>query len=598
MALPLQANAVETVHNHPSQVLWGDTHLHTSWSSDAFLFGNKRLTPEQAYRFARGETVSASNGKSARLRQPLDFIVIADHAENLGMMAYIDAGDPVVMSTPNAERWRARLAEIGSETGAFMHIFAELGNPEMKDPKARNTIWRDYVALADAANTPGVFTALVGFEWSSTPGGNNLHRVVVFRDGAGMADQVLPFAEFNSPHPEDLWVYLRDYHERIGGEVLAISHNSNASNGLMFPAAMRDGRRIDKAYADARRHWEPLIEVTQIKGDSESHPMLSPDDEFAGYSVWDKGNLLVSQKKTPAMLAHEYARPALRLGLELAQQTGSNPYQFGMIGGTDSHTSLSTADDDNFWGGTPDNEPGPGRMDRVLIPSSIDHNMDIMSWEQEASGYAAVWARDNTRNEIFDAMQRREVYASTGPRITLRFFGGWKFGEEDHLKPNFVDLGYELGVPMGSELRRPIGNTAPTFMVAALKDPNGANLDRVQIIKGWQDKAGASHERVYDVAWPGHRKTSVNGRLSEVGSTVEMSTATYTNAIGVSQLATVWTDPEFDPQARAFYYVRVLEIPTPRWVLYDAVRFGATVPKGARTVHQERAYSSPIWYSP
>lgn len=602
IALALHAGAdgyaAEPGHDHPSRVLWGDTHLHTSYSSDAFLFGNRKLTPEQAYRFARGNVVLASNGNKAQLRQPLDFVVIADHAENLGMMAYIDVGNPAVMSTPNAERWRTRLAQIGTETGAFMRIFAELGNPELQDEKARNAIWRDYVSLADTANTPGVFTTLVGFEWTSTPGGNNLHRVVIFRDGVGMADQVLPFAEFNSQHPEDLWTYLSDYQTRTGGEVLAIPHNSNGSNGQMFPATMRDGRNIDKGYADTRRRWEPLIEVTQIKGDMESHPLLSPDDEFAGYSVWDKGNLIVSQRKDPAMLAHEYARSALRSGLEIAQQTGSNPYQFGLIGSTDSHTSLSTADDNNFWGGTPDNEPAPGRLDRVLIPSSIEHGMDVMSWEQEASGYAAVWARDNTRQEIFDALQRREVYASTGPRITLRFFGGWQFSANDHLKPNYVDIGYELGVPMGGELRRPSPSKSPTFMVAALKDPNGANLDRLQIVKGWLDKDGNSQERVYDVAWSEHRTTDASGRLSNVGSTVDPVTATYTNAIGASELATVWTDPEFDPQARAFYYVRALEIPTPRWVLHDAVRFGASVPTGARTIHQERAYGSPIWYSP
>jgi hypothetical protein len=605
-AATLQVFAAEADAPLPMRVLWGDTHVHTSWSSDSYLFGNRQLSPEHAYLFARGEPVTATNGDVARLARALDFVVVADHAENLGMMARIAAGDPALMSTPNAARWRELLGEIGAGTGAFGRIFRELGNPQLQDDAARRAIWRDYVAMADAANAPGVFTALVGYEWTSTGGGNNLHRVVVFRDGGEVVQQMLPYAEFDSGDPEQLWRHLAEYNTRSGREVLAIPHNGNGSNGLMFPETMRDGALLDADYASRRQRWEPLMEVVQIKGDSESHPLLSPDDAFAGYSVWDKGNLLVTARKEPGMLRHEYARAALGLGIEVAARTGVNPYRFGMIGSTDSHTSLSTADDDNFWGGNPDNEPGPGRMARELIASTVEPAMSIMAWEQEAAGYAAVWARDNTREAIFDAMQRREVYASTGPRITLRFFGGWNYGVLDHRRPDYAERGYAGGVPMGGELR-PVpeamtadatGKPAPRFMVAAMKDASGANLDRVQIVKGWLDADGRSHERVHDVAWSGERVADASGKLPPLASSIDATGTNYSNSVGAAELATVWIDPDFDPSVHAFYYVRVLEIETPRWVAYDAARYGASVPEGARRAHQERVYSSPIWYVP
>lgn len=582
---------------YPTAVYWGDTHVHTAYSSDSFLFGNTNLTPDQAYRFARGETVETSTGMRARLERPLDFLVVADHAENLGMMKAIREREPAVMKLPGMERWFEALESVEGEKGGFTRIFAELGNPSLKDPAARGKIWRDSVALADDANTPGAFTALVGFEWSPTAGGNNLHRVVVFRDGAGSADQVLPFAAFDSEDPRDLWRYLADYKRSTGNEALAISHNGNGSNGLMFPAVDAGGEPLDRDYAEARSRWEPLIEVVQYKGDAEAHPLLSPDDAFADFYTWDRSNLLVTAPKEPWMLQHEYARPALKLGLKVAARTGVNPYRFGMIGSTDSHTSLASADDNNFWGGHPGNEPAPDRLDKVLIPSTVDGVQDVKVWEQAAAGYAAVWATDNTRGAIFDALSRREVYASTGPRITLRFFGGWDFDEHATLDPDYVRRGYERGVPMGAELpSTPQDQEAPVFMVAALKDPHGANLDRVQIVKGWLDADGNTREQVYNVSWSDGRQRTGDGTLAPVGSSVDG--AGYSNRIGAPQLTTTWRDPDFDPRQQAFYYVRVLEIPTPHWSVYDAKRFGFELKPEYPREQQERAYSSPIWYTP
>lgn len=584
---------------YPDRVFWGDTHIHTSYSSDAYLFGNTLLDPHQAYRFARGEEVVATNGLKARLRRPLDFVVLADHAEALGLMSYLGDSKPAVMDLPNSRKWRDLLDSIAGQTGAFSRIYREMGNPHLRDREARRSIWHDYVAIADAENRHHEFTTFVGFEWSPTPGGNNLHRVVVFREGRGMADRVIPFAEFDSEDPEDLWRYMDDYHRTTGGDILAIPHNSNGSNGLMFAENAADGRPIDHRYARARSQWEPLIEVTQIKGDSETHPLLYPDDEFADFERWDKGNLLGMQRKDPGMLEFEYARSALGVGLEIAERTGVNPYRFGMIGSTDSHTSLATADDSYFWGGTADNEPGQDRMEKTLITSTVSLDLDVMVWEQAAAGYAGVWAHENTREALFDAMRRREVFATTGPRITLRFFGGWEFQSEDALRPALAEYGYRNGVPMGSDLpSRSSTHAAPSFLIAAMKDPEGANLDRVQVIKGWMDKEGKHREKTIDVAWSGRRSPTPEGKLPAVGNSVDLEQASYLNSIGSVQLTAVWTDQEFDPERRAFYYIRVLEIPTPRWVVYDAVRLGARIPEGAKRIHQERAYSSPIWYVP
>jgi hypothetical protein len=400
-----------------------------------------------------------------------------------------------------------------------------------------------------------------------------------------------------STDPLDLFKYLENYEAKTNGAIMALAHNGNLSNGIMFPVDRQyTGKKLDEFYARQRAKWERVYEVTQIKGDGEAHPLLSPDDEFADYGTWDVGNLDVSEAKTDDMLAYEYAREALKNGLVLEKKLGTNPYKFGLIGSTDSHTSLSTAEEGNFFGKHAGYEPSPDRLDH---PFMKNENGEILSWQQVASGLTAVWAHENTRASLFDAMDRKEVYATTGPRIRVRFFGGWHFTDADLNSREPANRGYAKGVPMGGDLTPPPEDaTAPTFMVYALRDTIGANLDRIQIIKGWMDSRGKTHEKVYDVVWSGDRQPRRDGKLPPVGNTIDVAAASWSNTIGASELLTVWTDPDFDPEESAFYYVRVLEIPTPPWYVYDAFRFGVELPEGAPTSHQERAYTSPIWYTP
>jgi hypothetical protein len=461
--------------------------------------------------------------------------------------------------------------------------------------------WDKTIDAAEMYNDPGRFTAFIGYEWTSqVPPGQNLHRVVIYRDDADRARQTVPATTYGSQgstDPEYLWKILQAYEDKTGGDVLAIAHNGNLSNGLMFPVINPvDKKPLTEAYAQTRAKWEPLYEVTQIKGDGEAHPMLSPNDEFADYGTWDKGNLNLSEPKQDDMLQYEYARSALKLGLQLEEQLGTNPFKFGLIGSTDSHTSLATADDDNYFGKHSGSEPSPERMEH---PFAKFGDLEILGWETLASGYAAVWATENTREAIFDAMERKEVYASTGPRMLVRFFGGWDFESADANTRQPAAVGYHKGVPMGSDLRGAPGDKSPNFLVAALKDPIGANLDRVQIVKGWMDADGEIHERVYDVAVSDGREIGKDGRCNTpVGNTVDVANANWTNTIGDTEMITVWQDPNFDSSQRAFYYVRVLEIPTPRWTAHDAKYFDLTVDKEILMTQQERAYTSPIWYTP
>ncbi len=589
---------------HPTQVFWGDTHLHTNLSTDAFGFG-VRLGPEEAFRFASGETVTSSMGQRARLSRPLDFVVVADHAESLGVMELVRQGDERIIGDELAAEWHRLLNGSPAEKLEFRKRFLSRETrhlafrklDELATDALRQSIWRDTIGIAERFNRPGRFTSLLGYEWTSAPGGSNLHRVVVFRDGADRVGGILPFSSYDSEKPEDLWQYLGNYERATGGQVLAIPHNGNLSNGLMFPAESSfGGSRVDRAYAEARMRWEPVVEVTQIKGDGETHPLLSPDDGFADYENWDEGNF-DGVPKTEAMLPHEYARSALKIGLQVEQNEGANPYRFGMIGSTDSHTALATAAEDNFFGKHSGVEPGP---DRWKQPVGKSGDRVVLGWEQVASGYAAVWATDNTREALWDALKRREVYATTGSRITVRLFGGWSFEAEDALDPDLARTGYAKGVPMGGILPAKGTREAPGFLVAASRDPRGANLDRIQIIKGWVDAEGETHERVHDVVWSDsdRRKADASGRPPPAGNTVDTASASWKNSIGAAELAAVWHDPAFDPAQRAFYYARVIEIPTPRWTAYDAARFGVTMDDGVPMVTQERAYTSPIWYSP
>jgi hypothetical protein len=593
----------------PERPLWGDTHLHTDLSMDAGLFGN-RLSPRKAYRFARGEEVVSSTGQPVRLSRSLDWLVIADHSDGMGFFGDLAAGKPELLAYEQGVRWIKGLSAGGEESvAAALDLIGTFSqgkiDPEMMalyspGSKQYKNLWEKVIADAEDFNDPGTFTALIGFEWTSLIKGNNMHRVVIMRDGPVRARQVAPYTTqppMGSPDPRDLWKYLTHYEEKTDGEVLAIAHNGNLSNGIMFPLqAQWNGTALDETYVTQRDKWEPLYETTQIKGDGEAHPLLSPDDEFADYETWDIGNLDVSEGKKDDMLAGEYSREALKRGLAIESRLGTNPYKFGMIGSTDSHTSLSTAEEDNFFGKHAGAEPSATRMTH---PFMQNENGSIMGWQQVASGLAAVWATENTREAIFDAMQRKEVYGTTGPRMSLRLFGGWDFTEQDLNSRMPAVVGYEKGSPMGGNLRvKPEEAQAPSFMVYALRDPIGANLDRIQIVKGWLTADGKTREQVYNVAWSDDRKIGADGKLPAVGNTVDVANANWTNTIGEADLGVVWTDPDFDPEQKAFYYARVIEIPTPRWSTYDAFRFGIAIPEGAPTSMQERAYSSPIWYDP
>jgi hypothetical protein len=587
------------------EIFWGDTHLHTSFSMDAGAFGN-RLGPDDAYRFARGEQVTASGGQEVRLSRPLDFLVIADHSDNMGFFPDLFAGSEHILKIPKGKEWYDRI-QAGDGVAVALELiglFSQANMPDgllySPDSAPYRAAWDATVAAAERFDDPGEFTAFIGYEWTSLIKGNNMHRVVIYRDDGKRALRMVPYTTtppMGSPNPRDLWSWMLRYETQTKGRVLAISHNGNLSNGIMFPLeAQYDGKALDREYVETRARREPLYEVTQIKGDGETHPFLSPDDEFADYEQWDLANLDGSQGKTDDMLAGEYAREALKRGLAVETKLGTNPYAFGMIGSTDSHTSLATAEEDNFFGKHSGSEPNP---ERISHPFMETENGTLMGWQQVSSGLAAVWARENTREAIFDAMERKEVYGTTGSRMGVRFFGGWDYTDADLNSREPAFAGYEKGVPMGGTLPgKPRGAKAPSFLVYALRDPIGANLDRVQIVKGWLDAKGETHEQVHDVAWSGGRKPGRDGKLPAVGNTVDAKTASWTNTIGASELRALWIDPDFGPKQKAFYYVRVLEIPTPRWSTYDAYRLGAKLPKDVPLSGQERAYTSPIWYEP
>ncbi len=593
----------------PSQVYWGEMHLHTSVSLDAGLFGNT-LGHEEAYRFARGEEVISSTGLPVKLSRPLDWLCITDHSDAMGFASDMQRGAPNIANHPKGSQWYQGFKQGGQAAAeaAFDLItnFAQGTLPQdlMSDynpgATAYDRVWDDIVETAEEFNDPGTFTTIIGFEWTSVPQGMNMHRNVLLRDNGDRAGQVVPMttkAFLGSDDVLDLYQWMSDYEEKTGGTALALAHNGNLSNGWMFPMEETyHGGKVDEAYVRKRARWEPLYEVTQIKGDGEAHPFLSSTDEFANYETWDVGNLDLTELKKDEMLAGEYAREALKNGLVLEKKLGTNPYKFGMAGATDSHTSLTTAEEENFYGKSASVEPSVHRVEHPFVKSKLG---EWSGHKLVASGYTGVWATENTRKAIFDALARKEVYATTGPRMMVRLFGGWDFTEEDIQNRNPAFTGYAKGVPMGGDLTNAPRGKSPSFMVYALRDPIGANLDRIQIIKGWLDKRGNTQEKIYDVAVSDGRTIGDDGRCkTPVGNTVNYETASWTNTIGDPELIAVWTDPDFDADESAFYYVRVMEIPTPRWLLYDKVRLGANVPEEAELDGQERAYSSPIWYTP
>jgi hypothetical protein len=587
--------------NFPTQVYWGNQHIHTSISVDAGAIGCK-LDDEAGYRFSRGEEVTTSTGQRVKLSRPMDWVVISDHAEAYGGMVQLLKGNPKLLADPTLKKWREMIVAGGKEAfeAAWQIIRA---NAEKKipapwlDPANIRTAWQDHVKVTEKYNEPGRFTAFHGYEWTSMPGGDNLHRNVVFRDNADKVSSTLPFSSLDSDKPEDLWKVLAAYEEKTGGSALAIPHNPNISGGRMFELVDSFGKPFTAKYAQDRARWEVLLEVVQTKGQSESAPFLSPNDEFADFELWDKMNLAGLKKHENSFFQYEYAREAFKNGLKLEQELGTNPFKLGLIGGTDQHIGITAIEEDNYFGMAPMDEPKAQRWQGVFSTMGDVH---MYNWETTAAGYGAIWASENTREALWDAMKRKETYATTGTRMTIRFFGGWDFVPDDALTREPAVPGYTKGVPMGGDLTAAPEGKAPTFLVAALKDPIGANLDRIQIIKGWVDAKGQKQEKIHDVAWGNadKRKPGADGKLPPVGNTVNVEQAFWLNTIGDPGLIAVWKDPEFDAKQRAFYYVRVIEIPTPRWTAYDAKRFHVKMPKEVPMTLQERGYTSPIWYTP
>jgi hypothetical protein len=585
--------------DYPNDVYFGDTHLHTNISLDSYGDGNTKLGPDAAYRYAKGAEIDGHDGVPVRISRPLDFLMVADHAEYLGIVPAIAEGDERLRATEAGAAW-GKLWDEGKVQELFGEFIIDVtsNNARIDDPTFTQSVWQKIAEAAEQHNDPGKFTAFIGYEFSPFPDGDNLHRVVMFRDGKDKTDQVLPFSAFDSNNPEDLWKYLESYETKTGGQVLAIPHNGNLSNGNLFALQTFAGKPLTKEYAETRMRWEPLYEATQMKGDSETHRVVSPDDDFADFERWDRANLAMLKPSTPEVKPFEYARPALKNGLAMDAKLGVNPFKFGMIGSTDSHTSYSSAEEDNYLGKYGVATPKKDRWSKIMGEGIPGRVTDLLEWETSMSGLAAVWAKENTREAIWDAMKRKEVYATTGPRMKVRLFGGYDFSENDAFSKDMPAIGYAKGVPMGGDLAPASAGKAPTFLVAALKDPDGANLDRVQIIKGWLDQDGELQEKIFDVAVSDDRKISKGRARKAVGSTVDLETATYTNTIGDAELIAAWTDPDFDSSELSFYYARVIEIPTPRWTAYDVVRLGAEMPPEATMVLQERAYTSPIWYTP
>jgi len=595
---------------YPERVLWGDQHVHTGWSADAGLFG-ATLSPEDTVRFVRGEEVKSSSGRPTKLHRAYDWIAVTDHSDGMGTINQIRAKNPEFMADPTTRGWAEAMNSGDPEKAriaAFQAISAQATKTLPKvfmDPKWLNTAWEKTIDVMEKYNEPGKFTAFISYEWTSNgEDGQNLHRNVIFRDNGDKTRAFIPLTTFQSTvpgregtDPESLWNWLANYEEKSGGRVLAIPHNGNLSNGWMFREARYDGSPMTAGWAAARARWEHLYEVYQYKGQGEAHPMMSPTDEFANWGLWDTADLNGNTKPKGAV-KFEYFREALKEGMRLQDQLGGNPFKLGAAAGTDTHTGLPTGgEEDNFDGKFVQMELGvKDRWNDVFQKQKSGYVRK--DWTVLAAGMMGVWATSNTREAIWDAMERRETYASSGPRITVRFFGGYDFVPADAAGGQLVATGYAKGVPMGGDLKPAAAGQKPTFLFAAAKDPMGGNLDRVQVIKGWVSADGKTHEKVYDVKWGGDRQPGKDGKLPPVGNTVDTGNATYTNTIGAAELVGSFTDADFNPQEKAFYYARVIEIPTPTWMDYDHAQFGSTPGPEVPLTLQERAVTSPIWYNP
>jgi hypothetical protein len=590
------------------EAYFGETHVHTSWSLDAWLFGNRITDPGDAYRYFKGETIKHPLGYDIKIDTPLDFAGVTDHSEYVGVIKLANepgssinkmpAAAPLVLKNNSPEEvqrvylYGAKLLGSGAPDKALM------------SPEIAHTVWDQNVEFANKANEPGKFTAFCAYEWTSMPNNMNLHRNIFFKDCSHVP--AMPFSALDSSIPADLWAWM-DGQRKAGNELLAISHNANLSDGRMYPTDVDiEGRPIDRAYAESRMRNEPLTEIKQLKGQSETHPLLSPNDEFANFEIL--AYLLGNPAGRIPHVIGSYARQALKDGLALQDTKGFNPYKFGFGAASDSHNTGVPYRQDNFFGG------------HAVVDGTVETRMSGRLFAgldprlEGTAGLTGVWAEENTRESIFNAMQRKETFAVSGPHIKVRFFGGWNYAENatieqrrqfwknvpDWIKErDWVKAAYAQGVPMGGDLTPlPAGDKAPSFAVWAVKDPTSGNLDRIQIVKGWT-KSGQSFEKVFDVAWAGDREPDKwSGVVPPIGNTVDIEKATYTNSIGAVELKSVWTDPEFDPSVPAFYYARVLEIPTPRWTTIQAAQLGIAPPDVVPATIQERAWSSPIWYTP
>jgi len=588
---PGSAQGVET---HPNrEAYFGNFHVHTGYSFDGYTNGSP-TTPDDAYRWAKGEAIpGGGDGTPLKIGRPLDWYIVSDHAEYLGVFPKMEDPDSPLSKLPIAERVTSDDQKVAFE--AYSEVLDNLSegisDPDLSDPEVSATIWQEVVATADEHYAPGTFTTFPGFEWTSNPGKRNLHRVVFFRSSENVPS--LPYSALDSDKPEELWKWMEST-RGAGATVLAIPHNGNASDGIMFPEETSyGGSAVDEDYARVRMRNEPVYEITQIKGTSETHPSLSPNDEFAGFELWDY--TLSADAKPPEHKRGGYMREALIRGLKLDREGKGNPFKYGFIGDSDTHNAASTPEEDNYTGKFGmENDP----HHRILGPPGFEEANKKQIREFSSGGLAGVWAKANTREEIFDAVARKETFATSGTRMKVRFFGGFELTGETLGAEDWVTTAYAKGVPMGGDLTAAPEGTAPTFLIVALKDPAGANLDRIQVVKGWVDESGNTHEKIFDVALSGDRKAGADGRVPPVGNTVDVEDATYTNSIGDVELRSAWTDPEFDPSHPAVYYVRVLEIPTPRWSTYDAVKLGMDIPEGLPASIQERAWTSPIWYTP
>ncbi|MEH6591966.1 MAG: DUF3604 domain-containing protein [Halioglobus sp.] len=582
-AIPPKPN---TAANPDRNLFWGDLHIHTGYSTDAYTMG-VRTGPDDAYTFAKGGEIGHGAGYGIRLGRPLDFAAVTDHSEYLGVVRAIDPDLPL-----KARSLRQRLLNDGRLANTVMMLQTVVGfdlkNADTTDTAAiSRAAWQQTIASAERHNSPGRFTAFIGYEWSSMPESRNLHRNVIYRSNV-VPEQ--PFSSLDSQDPRDLWSAL-EAQRANNMDVFAIPHNGNVSDGLMYDSVAYDGSAMDIDYAQRRMRNEPLSEIFQVKGSSETHPLLSPTDEFAGFEIYDT---LLSQSQAQSAAKGSYTRDALRLGLELSHGKGFNPYQFGVIGSSDGHNASAPVEENNYHGKLPllDGSAALRMGKATYLPNSMPGGV---RWS--AQGLAAVWAQENTRASLFDAMRRKETFATSGPRITVRFFAGLDYPQDLLQQENWIGRASATGVPMGGTLHGSADTDTPRFILWAMRDPDGANLDRIQVVKGWVDKTGHAQEKIFNVAWSGQRLVNPeDGTLPSVGNTVDIATATYRNTIGSAQLQASWRDPEFNAGVEAFYYARVIEIPTPRWTTFDAKTLNIAAPEPSSL--RERAVTSAIWYQP